>query len=301
MKNLKVSVIMGAYNEKIEWVDEAIESILRQTYKNFEFIVVLDNPDNQELKNYLLKKEKKEDKLKVIINEKNLGLVKTLNKAIELSDGEYIARMDADDISIKNRLELQMDYINENKGIDLLGGRIRFIDEDNKIIAGDNYRPQSFEEIKVHLKHWNAFAHPTLIYSKKAIVNIGKYREIDCAEDYDLVTRFILSGYRVENINDVILEYRVRETSISQSNKVKQFLVSEEIKKVYIQNRKGNQYKFNEEQILGKLSNEKYCNQIEKYIDIRNSERLKKGINSLRNKELFLIFIKDLVYKIFRK
>ncbi|MGL4742033.1 MAG: glycosyltransferase, partial [Sarcina sp.] len=90
----KVSVIMGVYNEKISWVKETINSILEQTYKNIELIVILDNPENQELKIFL---DSYKDKIKFEVNDKNLGLVKTLNRAIDLANGEYIARIDADD------------------------------------------------------------------------------------------------------------------------------------------------------------------------------------------------------------
>lgn len=104
----KISVIMSTFNEKLEWVKEAIDSIINQTYRNIEFIIIVDNPNNIELKNMLEQYCIEDDRIKIIVNEFNIGLVKSLNKALKICSGEFIARMDADDISVKYRLEKQL-------------------------------------------------------------------------------------------------------------------------------------------------------------------------------------------------
>ena len=105
---MKVSVIMSAFNEEIEYIQLAIDSILNQTFKDFEFIIILDNPSNETLKNYLISRKQEDCRIKFYANEKNIGLANCLNKGISLAKGDLICRMDADDISLPNRLEIQV-------------------------------------------------------------------------------------------------------------------------------------------------------------------------------------------------
>lgn len=94
------------YNEKQDWLTESINSILNQTYLNLEFIIVLDNPENIELKNILNEYKLKDSRVKLLINEVNKGLVFSLNRALKECSGDYIARMDADDISHLDRIKI---------------------------------------------------------------------------------------------------------------------------------------------------------------------------------------------------
>lgn len=103
-----VSVLMSVYNEPIDYIEKSVNSILRQTYRNFEFIIVVDNPSNDFLCEYLKRIEVEHDNVHIEINDKNMGLVKSLNKGLSFCNGRYIARMDADDISDKNRIEEQV-------------------------------------------------------------------------------------------------------------------------------------------------------------------------------------------------
>ena len=128
MKNIDISVIMGVYNEKIEWVEKAILSIINQTYTNFEFIVILDNPQNEELKNLISEFSLKDKRIKLYVNEENIGLINTLNKGLKLAKGKYIARMDADDISCGDRFEKQINFLEQNNNIVLVGGLNEYID-----------------------------------------------------------------------------------------------------------------------------------------------------------------------------
>ncbi|HDL4956660.1 TPA: glycosyltransferase, partial [Mannheimia haemolytica] len=98
--NKKISVVMSTYNEPVEWVEKSIRSILNQTYDNIEVIVICDNPDNKGIVDLLNLIKEGDNRVVLHFNERNKGLIYSLNKAINLSSGEYIARMDADDISL---------------------------------------------------------------------------------------------------------------------------------------------------------------------------------------------------------
>ena len=100
----KVSVIMSTYKEPIEWIQQSVDSILNQTYKNLEFIIIVDNPEYAELVSLLNDYADSDDRISVVVNNNNIGLVKSLNKALSFCTGEYVARMDADDISLPERL-----------------------------------------------------------------------------------------------------------------------------------------------------------------------------------------------------
>ena len=98
----EVSVIMSTYNEKLQYLTEAIESVLNQTFKNYEFIIILDNPQNDAIRDCVYQYAEKDFRIKVIENDSNIGLTKSLNKAIQNANGKYMSRMDADDIMHKN-------------------------------------------------------------------------------------------------------------------------------------------------------------------------------------------------------
>lgn len=233
-RNPLVSVIMSTYNEKLSWIREAVDSILTQTYENIEFIIIIDNPENNEIIEYLQTIEDR--RVRVVINEENIGLVKSLNKAIKLCNGKYIARMDADDISIKSRIENQINILENNENIVLLGCNVRFInDKGNEINTLYKDVTCGFKYIREHLKYENCMIHPTFIMRKDIITNdlIQGYREVFSAEDYDLVCRLIEYGYDIENTDKELLLYRVRINSITRKNELTQIRIANYIKKLY--------------------------------------------------------------------
>ena len=105
----KVSVIMSTYKEPIDWIRQSIDSILNQTFSEFEFIIVVDNPKYKELISVLNDYAEADNRICIMVNENNIGLVKSLNKALSQCNGEYIVRMDADDISLPERIAHQID------------------------------------------------------------------------------------------------------------------------------------------------------------------------------------------------
>lgn len=102
----KISVVMSIYNENIDEIKASIDSILNQTYENIEFIIILDNPTRLDINVLLTEYQKNDTRIKVIYNQKNEGLALSLNKGLEIATGEYIARMDSDDISLQDRLKI---------------------------------------------------------------------------------------------------------------------------------------------------------------------------------------------------
>jgi hypothetical protein len=217
-----VSVLMCAFNEKEEWIRNAIESILSQTYEKFEFIIILDNPNNIILENVIRSFERNDPRVKMYINDQNEGLVYSLNKGLSITKGEFVARMDADDIAYNERLELQLKFLKNNPEYDLIGTDINYIDEDGKIIGSNKVNISDFNFIKAALRYRNIMCHPSLMYRKKSIVNIGGYKDIRFAEDYDLITRLILNGSKITNLNDTLLSYRIRTNGISKTNAIAQ-------------------------------------------------------------------------------
>jgi glycosyltransferase involved in cell wall biosynthesis len=109
-----ISAVMSVYNESEEYLRKSIESILNQTYTDFEFIIILDNPDNKKARDILKEYENKDDRIVLLENEKNIGLAPSLNRGVKVARGKYIARMDADDIALPQRFEKQVYFLENN-------------------------------------------------------------------------------------------------------------------------------------------------------------------------------------------
>ncbi|MBU3111433.1 glycosyltransferase [Clostridium lacusfryxellense] len=228
-----VSVIMSVYNEKEKWLMQAIESILNQSYKKLEFIIILDNPDNKKLNDIIKFYNKKDSRIRYFVNEKNMGLVKSLNKALGYAKGEFIARMDADDISMTDRFEKQINYLNNHPDVDFLGARCINMDEDGVELYRDAIIPADMKLIKSCLVNVDFVNHPTWFFRKKCSDKNNGYREITCAEDYDFLLRLITNGFKLANSNEFLVRYRIRRSGISQSNSLQQLLYSKHVVKMY--------------------------------------------------------------------
>lgn len=220
----RISVIMPVYNEKKEWIIKSIESICNQTFKDFEFIIILDDPSNNELKTIIEEFAKVDVRIKFYINEQNLGLVQTLNNGLNISNGKFIARMDADDISCPERFEMQIDFLERNPEIDLVGTNWKFIDENDNILFEHSKLPTKLEFIKCNIKYNNMFLHPSWIFRREILEKLNKYRNIEYCEDFDFITRCLTSDIKVSNINEYLMLYRIRNSSISISKAYEQYL-----------------------------------------------------------------------------
>lgn len=223
----KISVLMPVYNAEL-YIEQAIESILSQTFDNFEFIIINDgSTDNSENKinSY-------DDKRIVYIkNETNKGLIYSLNLGISLAKGKYIARMDADDISYTNRLFEQFNFMENNPEVSLLGTGFVFMNSEIEI-----YHPQLNDQIKVNLLRDTALAHPTVMFRRKDITkyNLSYKEKYKSAEDYKLWTDFAINNLIMANLPIVLLKYRQHSNQISTSKKEEQLNNTILIRKEYI-------------------------------------------------------------------
>lgn len=263
MKKKLVSVVMSAYNEEGKWFIKSIESIINQTYKYLEIIIIIDNPNRKDLIDIAYKYKSIDSRIKVIINKINKGLVYCLNKGIKISKGELIARMDADDISNSRRIEKQVKYLNENKECILVGTQMILINENDEFIERSNKLPTKYNDIKKVLKYTNVICHPSIMFIKDFVIGIGVYREIKYAEDYDLITRIVINKGIVSNLEEELIYYRIRKNGITNSNSQIQFNSEKYIKKNY---KKGKIPKIDEQYCCNKKIN--FIDKINKKIDI---------------------------------
>lgn len=231
----EVSIIMSTYKEEEVFLRQSIESILNQTYKDFEYIIILDNPNNKLHMKIINDYASKDKRIKFYINEQNMGLTASLNKGLSLAKGKYICRMDADDISINNRLELQKRHL-ENNDFDLIGGISQMIDENGKVIYSIKKVPTDLNKIKKSLKYNQVISHPTWFGKKEVFDKLKGYRNMPLCEDYDFTLRAVLQGYKISNIDEIVLKYRMTTSSISRSNLYEQYLFAKYITKKYSNN-----------------------------------------------------------------
>jgi glycosyltransferase involved in cell wall biosynthesis len=211
----KISVVMSNLNQG-NFLELSIQSILNQTYKNFEFIIIDDSSKDNSIE--ILKfYEFKDNRVKVFFNKTTQGLSKNLNHGIHLSSYDLIFRMDADDIALNNRFEIQLKKLNEDPKLMILGSNINIIDEKNNIIKKSNF-PISFEHIKFFSNYINPLAHPSVCMRKSLFSVIGYYNDKKkSSQDYDLWLRAIRANIKIQNIEEVLLNYRIHSNSISNN------------------------------------------------------------------------------------
>lgn len=202
---VKISVVMPIYNTPDEWLKKAIDSILNQTYSNFEFIIIDDGSTNNApsiLKEY----QEKDNRITVILGE-HKGISAALNKGLKASRGEYIARMDGDDIAFPERFEKQVKFLDENKDVSLCGTQIEKFPK--KKISKLPEKVKIIDLIKECL-----IAHPTVMFRRKDFEKYDlKYDEnLQTSEDYDLWAKAV-RYLKLVNLKEILLYYRDLPTS----------------------------------------------------------------------------------------
>lgn len=214
--NPKVSVIMSVYNCE-KYIRQAIESILNQSFRDFEFIIVDDCSTDKSLE-IIRKYQDKDNRIKIILNSENIGLTKSLNKAIKQTQGDYVARMDCDDISLLERLEKQIRFMENNPKI-VLCGTLGWIINNNGDIVKEKNIATDYKTIKKKLLFNNQFIHSSLFIRKDVLRKEGLYDEdFNKSQDYELVLR-LASKYPVVNLSDYLIKWRVNNNSLSWSDK----------------------------------------------------------------------------------
>lgn len=214
-----ISVLMCTYKEPIEWINKTIDSVIHQTLIPTEYIIIVDNPEYQELISVLEEYKNKYKYIKYYVNNKNMGLVKSLNYGLTKCNGKYIARIDADDFAETERFEKQLEYL-KNNNLDFVGcGYNTFYDD--KILCIREGTPGE-ENLKKILKFSNCIAHPTWFLKKKVYDELQGYRDIQACEDLDFIIRAVLNGYKIGNVKECLMWYRDNPNSISHKNSYKQ-------------------------------------------------------------------------------
>jgi glycosyltransferase involved in cell wall biosynthesis len=202
---------MGVYNGLPD-LEEAIESVLNQTYRDFEFIII--NDGSKDASGTVIDRYAVQDGRIVAIHHDNMGHANSLNKALGLAKGEYIARMDADDISLPTRFEKQIEYMDAHSDIAVLGTSICLIDEDGKQYQ-EIIHTVSSEDIAKEIFDANPLAHPSVLIRKNIILEMNGYRPVfDPAEDYELWLR-ISEKYKIANLPEILLLYRQHSEKLS--------------------------------------------------------------------------------------
>ena len=223
-KDITVTVLMPVYNGE-KHLKEAIESILNQTFTDFEFLIINDGSDDS---SEIIINSYKDSRIRYIKNEKNLKLITTLNKGIDLSIGKYIVRMDADDISAENRIELLVNFMEKNPEIGVCGSYFETIGLENKIVK---YPTQS-DDLETCLLFYNPICHPTTIWRRDIIKKNSIYFKIDYihAEEYKFWSE-ISNHSKLANIPEVLLYYREHDAQISQKHAEEQLKTAKKIRK----------------------------------------------------------------------
>ena len=280
----EISVIMSVYNESYSDINAAVDSIINQTFTEYEFIIIIDNPMRQEMKIIL---EEKDPRIRVYINEVNMGLAKSMNRAVAYSKGRFLARMDADDISLPDRLRKEY-LVMKDMEYCLVCTGYEFIDENGKNLGIKSGHITS-KLLVAGLPYDNTIHHPTVMMRKDVFEQVGGYRNFPCSQDYDLWLRMSEYDSRMYYIDEVLFKYRIRSDSISQKNKVKQLTTWWYIQKLYRQRRKNGHDCFSKEDYERYLKKNhvyesKYCEDADKAMEIKCNLDKKRNEKSLKSK-----------------
>ena len=224
-----VSVVMSVYNAAIN-LSESISSILEQRYDNFEFIIINDGSIDDSLR--IIHSYMRLDDRIVLISRENYGLPFSLNEGIKKSRGKYIARMDADDVSLPDRLGSQLAFM-ESTDVDICGGHVA-------AMSGSRRKrimkyPLTDEEIKYTLIGKTAFAHPSVMI-KREIFESVRYEDYKTAQDYRLWCDMATKGFKMANLDKVLLHYRIHSGQVTVTNRLKQKKYTLHISRFYVAN-----------------------------------------------------------------
>jgi len=208
-----ISVVMAVYNER-PYLEVAIQSVLDQTFKDFEFIIVNDGStdDSEEV---LDRFEQSDDRIR-LVHQENRGLIASLNRGLDMARGKYVARMDGDDISRPERFERQVSFLERNPEIGVLGTQADKIDADGNVRENWNRSLPTDPDVAAWRLLFNiCFCHPTVMMRHALLERLGGYAEWAIgAEDYELFTRALLET-RLANLPETLFEHRRHEDAVS--------------------------------------------------------------------------------------
>lgn len=228
-----LSVIMATYNDRSDYLMASVNSILRQSINNHEVLIVIEPGDGNA--EYLQQIANDDKRLRILQNDLKLGVSGSRNRAIKESTGKYIAIIDGDDFCHETRFEKQLNFLENNPEISVLGSNLYLIDENSKIIGERTY-PKFNEAIRNRFLFVSALANPTAMVRKKDLEDIGLFDEsLGKAEDLELWLRFLAKNKLMHNLQDKLVYYRIQTGRTENRNKLhweKTYLVRKHYSKI---------------------------------------------------------------------
>lgn len=285
MHDKLVSVIIPVYNVE-KYVKDAVESIQNQSYKNLE-IIIIDDGSTDHTYDIVNKLAKQDNRIKLYRNEKNLKIVKTLNLGLSVANGEYIARMDGDDISALDRIERKVKFLEENEEFDLVGCGMKAIDIDgNQIGQTVHYSNQNL--LLESLEYVTPVSHIWL--ARKSLYDkLNGYREMSGVEDYDFLLRMTSEGFKYTNLENYF-GYFVRLGRVGNtisSFGIRQRKMHSYAFKLYKERLKNQKDSFSQENLKNNIQTSDFLEKIHSF----SSKNLYKAIESKGNKQYLKMFI----------
>lgn len=229
-----VSVLMPCYNAASH-LEDAMNSILTQTYSNLE-VIAINDCSTDKTSEILHKMAVTDNRIKVVDNEENLRLIKTLNKGVSLCTGDYIARMDSDDIALPERIEKEVAFLEQNKDHDIVSSLFLAFRSDNPSRKDLHHNPLRHEELRAYMLFKSGICHPAVMIRKRIFSELGLKFELDYlhVEDYALWSKAIYQT-KIANIDEPLLLYRVHPNQVSSLNELLQIQNKRSVFKIHCQ------------------------------------------------------------------
>ena len=225
MTNPSISILMPVYNTA-PYLREAVDSILAQTFRDFELIILDDCSSDESpaiLDTYT------DERIVRYRGQKNVGIANILNIGIEMARGKYIARMDSDDISLPNRLQVQYDYLEHHPGCDLVSVAMQQFGVSNRLMQYDN----STEEMKFNALFFSPILHASSMWRKERFKSLRFEQSYVPAEDYRMWTLALFNGLKMRNLPNVLYQYRIHERLVRDVSPVEKKIKSEYLKSIF--------------------------------------------------------------------
>lgn len=234
---MKFSVLMSVYkNDKKEFLKTALDSVINQTIKPNEIVLVEDGPIDEDMENLIKDYEEKYDLLKVIRQKENTGLGNALRIGLQECTYDIIARMDADDISVNDRFEKQLKEFENDKELSIIGGFIEEFTDENTVV-GLRDVPLENQEIKEYIKSRCPLNHMTVMFKKEDVLKAGNYIEWHYNEDYYLWIRMYLADCKFKNLSDILVKVRVGNEMYMRRGGYEYFKSEAKIQKFMLENK----------------------------------------------------------------
>ncbi len=234
-----VSIVMSAYNAE-KYLAEAIESVLAQTYPHFEFIIINDGSKDRTLE--IIKQYQAKDERIIVDDHENMGMANSCNRILPMLKGQFVARIDADDVMMPERIEKQVKFLQENPAIDMTSCYCYLINAKGKKVGVQHLMGfKSIEESKQAVEKGiiAICAHTGFMCRKEALEGVGGYRNRWPSDDTDLFNRMIEKGYVLVGMPEYLMKYRVHNQSIMASTDMKRALESEWVSSSIYRRRQG--------------------------------------------------------------